>query len=219
MKSVKPTQELPEGYGFLKDLNLAKNQQLMTGLSIASLVLFVFFGLLFLGLLAVLREDFSFGMQFSFNVGNLWTIIVPLLVLVAIIFGMVVLHEAVHGLFFWLFTGGHVKFGFKGPYAYAAAPDWYIPKLPYLIVSLAPLVVISIAGMIALLWLPESWIFPVLLLITMNASGAAGDMYAFYWVLQLPDRALIRDFGERMRSFAPQSEGSSDQEEISLHSV
>jgi hypothetical protein len=35
----------------------------------------------------------------------------------------------------------------------------------------------------------------------MNASGAVGDIYVFFWLLGLSRDGLIRDFGERMEVY------------------
>lgn len=198
----KAFKELPDGYRSFKELNLAKNQKLMIKLSLASLVLFVVFGVLFTWLLHHLRENFiGGGAEISLVNFNLAALSISLLVLLAVLFLMVVLHEGVHGLFFWMFTGGQVQFGFKGAYAYAAAPDWYIPKKPYLVVSLAPLVIITVLGFITMLFVPYDWILPILLLITLNASGAVGDLYAFFWIVKQPKEVLIQDFGDRMHVY------------------
>jgi hypothetical protein len=141
-------------------------------------------------------------MNFSFTSASPGSFLMPLLVLLGVIFAMVILHEAIHGLFFRLFTGGKVKFAFKGAYAYAAAPDWYVNKPPYLLISLAPLVLITVLGLISLLFAPASWISPLMLLITLNASGAIGDLYVFFLLLRMPGDVLVRDFGEQMEIYS-----------------
>jgi hypothetical protein len=204
LHSSKSTRELPNGYEFIDMLDLVQDQKLLITISLASLVLFVVFGIMFIGLLQLMRPEFR-GLtgDFSLNLFEPGRLFVLMLAFLAVSMVMVILHEAIHGLFFWLFTGGRIKYGFKGAYAYAAAPDWYIPRTPYLVVSLAPLVLISLLGFTALLFVPQSGIFAVLLLITMNASGAAGDLYAFIWILRQPKAVLIQDFGERMKVYGP----------------
>ena len=59
----------------------------------------------------------------------------------------VVLHEAVHGVFFLAF-GGRPRFGFKpwtrfGPVFYAAAPGSYLDRPRYLAAGLAPAVLLT----------------------------------------------------------------------------
>ena len=61
----------------------------------------------------------------------------------------VILHEAVHGVFFLAF-GGRPRFGFKpwtrfGPVFYAAAPGSYLDRPRYLAAGLAPAVLLTAA--------------------------------------------------------------------------
>ncbi|NJN17657.1 MAG: DUF3267 domain-containing protein [Oscillochloris sp.] len=71
----------------------------------------------------------------------------------------------------------------KGLYAYAAAPDWYLPRRPYFSVALAPLLAISLLGIGMLLIVPATWIPVVLLAIVLNAAGAIGDLPVAAWLL------------------------------------
>lgn len=193
---------LPDDYHLFKSLDLIKDQRLLIFLSLASLALFAASWVGLGWLLQLLRPDFAFGgVSFSITLETVGSIFVQLLILLAVIFVMVTLHEAIHGLFFWLFTGGRVKFAFRGAYAYAAAPGWYIKKIPYLVVSMAPLVLISLLGIAALLAVPANWIIPIMLLIAMNASGAVGDLYVFFLLTGLPGDVLVQDFGERMEIY------------------
>jgi hypothetical protein len=195
-------QTLPEGYQKYKNLDLIKDQKLLILLSLASVGLFIASWAGLAWLLIRLRPDLaSEGVSFSLTSDSTGSFITPLLVLLAVIIAMVILHEAIHGLFFHLFTGGKVKFAFKGAYAYAAAPDWYVDKAPYMLISLAPLVLITVLGVILLLFVPVGWISPVMLLIALNASGAIGDIYVFFLLLRTPGDVLIQDFGEQMDIF------------------
>jgi hypothetical protein len=202
--SQKAVRELPENYGLCHTLDLNKNIKLAIGLNLASLALFVVFGILFYWLIlqvrpSLTRESGLLGTG-MFTSDSVFT---QFLVIALVYLGMIVLHEAVHGLFFWIFTKERPKFGFRGLYAYAGAPAWYFNKWPYLLVGLAPLVLISLAGFISMLFVPSGWIFPILLFITLNASGAVGDIYAFFWILPRPAGVLVRDFGDRMEVYEP----------------
>lgn len=206
MSKQQPTQSLPEGYELRARVDLIKNRKLLLILSLASVVMLIICGAGLWWLLQFLRPDFVVAGSFSLTVDSGGTAFTSLLILLGVVFGMLILHEAIHGLFFWIFTGGRVKFAFKGAYAYAAAPDWYLPKSPYLVVSLAPLVLITLLGIVAFLWVPLSWIPAIMLLIIMNASGAVGDIYVFFWLLGLPSDGLIRDFGEQMEVYTHNGE-------------
>jgi hypothetical protein len=196
--------ELPEDYGLIHKLDLNKNIKLAIGLNLANLLLFVVFGVFFYWLLLQARPGLLNEESFlSFSLFTSDSVFTQFLVIALVYLGMIVLHEAVHGLFFWIFTKDRPEFGFRGMYAYAGAPDWYLAKRPYLLVGLAPLVLISLAGFIAMLFVPQSWVFPILLFITLNASGAVGDIYAFFWILPKPEGILVQDFGDRMCIYGP----------------
>lgn len=198
---------LPDEFHLLKSLDLIKDRKMLVLLSLASLGLFVINWAGLAWLLQVLRPNIAPGSEsISFNLTGAASIFVQLLVLLGVIFVMVTLHEAIHGVFFWLFTGGRVKFAFRGAYAYAAAPGWYIRKAPYLFISMAPLVLISLLGVIALLLIPVNWILPVLLLVAMNASGAVGDLYVFFLLVSKSGDMLVQDFGEQMEIYARNAE-------------
>lgn len=212
MTSKKATRTLPEGYGLLRTLDLTKNIKLAIVLNLASLALFFGFGILFYWLLSLVRPGlFASGAVFALNLFSMGSFLVELLVLAVIYVVMILLHEAIHGVFFWLFTGERPKFGFNGLYAYAGAPDWYLARGAYLWVSMAPLVLLSTVGFAVLTLVPVDWAFPLYLFITLNAAGAVGDIYAFFWILAKPNSILVQDFGDRMRVFTP----SASQDEAS----
>ena len=198
----KAVKDLPENFQLQHTLDLNKNVKLAIGLNVASLVFFVGFGFLFYWLLSILRPGLIFEGEFLTTgllvSDSIW---LQFLVFALVYLGMIVLHEALHGAFFWIYTRERPKFGFKGLYAYAGAPDWYLAKKPYLVVGAAPLALISLAGFGAMLMVPPAWVFPILLFITLNASGAVGDIYAFFWILPKPNEILVRDFGDRMQVY------------------
>lgn len=195
---------LPEGYELLADIDLSKNVRLLVFLTLASLVLFILTGLGLSFLMPTLRPDLI-GVEISLAMAQLgfFSFLGPILILIGVTVVMIVLHEAIHGIVFMLITGGKVTYGFKGTHAYAAAPGWFIPRNPYLLVTLAPLVVITLVGLLVVLWVPIGWVLPIALLVSMNAAGAVGDLYMFFWLLSRPADVLIQDFGDRMEISAP----------------
>jgi hypothetical protein len=204
MHKPKSTTQLPAHYQLLKEINLSKNTGLMVVLSIASIGLFFLFGFGVMWLMSFIRpEIIQIGFDFSIGAGGIGSLMLFLIIILGVTLVMVVVHEAVHGVFFKAFTGGKIKYGFKGMYAYAAAPDWYISKMPYMVISLAPLVIITVLCLAALLIVPSGWFLPIFLLLTMNGSGAAGDIYVFLWLLGQRGNVLIQDFGDHMKVFAP----------------
>ena len=102
------------------------------------------------------------------------------------------IHEVVHALAF-LFWGGKPYFGTKLPLAlYCGAKNQLFHRNQYLVIGLAPLVVLTIAGIIFTL------LNPVLASYTLfaslgNVSGAAGDVWTVARLLRYPKSALVED--------------------------
>lgn len=186
---MKATKSLPHNYTHYYTLDLTKNRTLLVVINLVGIGLFFFFGWLFLRITAALRP----GVTFLGGEANL----TGLLALLATYLGVLVIHELVHGAFFWLITRERPFFGFKGLYAYAAAPDWYLPRDPFLVVGLAPLVLITLAGVALIPVMPEAvlpfWVFGL----TINAAGAIGDMLVVGWLLTLSRSILVRDEGDK----------------------
>ncbi len=199
---MKPTTTLPEDYRLSGTLDLSKNQKAVLLLNLVGLGLFIVFGWLLLRAAIALRPDMA-GALFSLSVNNALQFVVWLAVLLASTAVMVLLHEGVHGLFFWLTTGARPKFGFRGAYAYACAPDWYLPRGPYLWISLSPLVVLTLLGLALVRVLPLGALPPLLLLMVLNASGAVGDLAVFFWLLGKPAKCLANDRGDAVSLYTP----------------
>jgi hypothetical protein len=90
-------------------------------------------------------------------------------------------------------------------YAFAGAPDWYIPRQQYLVIGLAPFVLMSLGGLSALIFVPLPVVPLILFAITLNAAGASGDIFITGWLLGEPDLLLVNDTGEIFTMFAPET--------------
>jgi len=192
-------------------LDLTTSRKVLLIMNFAGLALLLFFGWFFVQVLSWLRPgEFSGYIQVSGGLPSLLRLLVLLVGTTAL---MVLLHEGVHGLFFWLFTRSRPTFAFKGWYAYAAAPKWYIPRNQYLVVGLAPLLLISLLGVLLMRFEPAAWFLPTLFLLVMNASGAVGDILVTGWLLTRPGDCYAQDRGDAVTLFRP--EGPSDQPESS----
>ena len=116
---------------------------------------------------------------------------------------MVILHEGLHGLVFWLSTHEMPKFNFKWYYASASPGDWYLPRTPFLVATLLPLVAITLFGLIALPFTSGLLRYLVVLLVVFNASGAAGDVLVALRLLRLPADTLSLDRGDEVQYYSP----------------
>ena len=115
----------------------------------------------------------------------------------------VILHEAVHGVFFLAF-GGRPRFGFKpwtrfGPVFYAAAPG------SYLAAGLSPAVLLTSVLAVALAFVAEddllasvvTWAF------VLNVAGSSGDMVMMRKVMSYPRATCFEDTGDGFVAYGP----------------
>ncbi len=187
-----PLAALPESYTRIWDLDLSRDRKTALLLNLLSLPLFVLFGWIFLSVASVFRPEIS-SLDFLRKLtAHMATLYVEFL-LVVIVF--TVLHECIHGIFFWLFTRDRPVFGVRLLYAYAGAPQWYIPRNQYAIIGLAPFVCISVVGMAVLPLVSLSAAQIILFGMVMNAAGAIGDLYVSGVVMRLPPDVMIQDTG------------------------
>lgn len=192
---MKPTQTLPYNYHSIGSFDLRNNPQKLLQLNILGFILFAVSAWLFSALLYALRpEEARFGLVLGFS--GLGGIVQAILAIVVVTALMIVLHEAVHGVCFWIFTRTMPVFAFMGLYAYAAAPTWYLPKAQYLLVALAPLVVLSLLGVVLMLVMPTGGFIILLLFLVSNASGAVGDLWVAGWLLRQPYSCYANDRGD-----------------------
>lgn len=104
------------------------------------------------------------------------------------------LHELIHAAVV-VALGGRPRFGagVKAglPYLYVTAPGQRFPRDAFLMVGLAPLVVIDVAGLLVIGLQPAwTWVIPALVL---NTSGAIGDLWICGLVVRFQRWSLVED--------------------------
>jgi hypothetical protein len=196
------TPSLPDHYQLAAEIDLAKNKKL--ALLLNGLGFLAFFAICWL--LAVFVASVRPGIsltQFSIRISlaTLWQVVL----LFILILVNLVIHELIHGFFFWLFTRTRPVFALRLEYAYAAAPDWYLPRGPYSVVGLAPLLIIGALGLILLCVIPINWLFIAVLLIAFNTSGSVGDLVVVARLLRSSSACLINDHGDGVYFYEPRA--------------
>jgi len=199
---MKPTQFLPPSYAPKGSFDLTHNTRLAIILNLGGTLLLFFFAWLFLSITQLLHPEYTYPI--SLMVSSLTDLLKLVGGLLSVTLVMILAHEGVHGFFFWLLTHQRPLFGFRGYYAFASAPGWYIPRNDYLVVSLAPFILISLIGLDLLAILPYALIPSLLLLISMNAAGAIGDLMVSIWLLKKPATCLIQDYGDKVNFYLPE---------------
>jgi hypothetical protein len=193
------TKCLPEGFVLRREINLQKDQSLLVKLNLWGLLLLLPIGFLLLWAAVALHPAFH-------SIPEVLTPLIPITrQILALILGLIVtlvLHELVHGAFFWISTRQSPKFGFRGAYAFAAAPEWYIQRSTYFFIGAAPLVILSAIGVICIPLIPPAFMITWLFCLLTNASGAIGDVFILAVLISQPATAMIQDRGDVISVFS-----------------
>ena len=131
----------------------------------------------------------------TFNLLDLVLLIIFALVLLPIV------HELVHGAVAGL-CGGRPVYGIGPGIAFCHFRE-FVGKGAYAAILVAPLLLISVAGVVLMPVLPGVLRWPVLALLITNASGAVGDLAALAQLLPLPRNVLIADTREGFEYYLP----------------
>ncbi|HEX2906449.1 MAG TPA: DUF3267 domain-containing protein [Phototrophicaceae bacterium] len=127
----------------------------------------------------------------------LWVLLVLVVVLP--------LHELFHGLAIrW--AGHKPRYGIllrKGA-LYATADGALFPRRAFLVIALAPLVGITLVGLLLVYLLPDTVGYYVGLAVALNAGSAIGDLWMAAVVWPYPAHTLIRDEMDSLRIYLPQ---------------
>jgi len=181
---MQATQQLPEKYVKVSTLSFANNLVLAIVMQVAAAIFFFILGWLFLPLILTLMAQAD---------SNLITLATG--IILANIF-MLILHEGIHGFFFWFYTRARPRFGLTLAYACAGAPEWYLPRLQYLVVGLAPLAIITIVGL-ALMPIVSPFVALLSLsVVIFNAAGCVGDLLSIVYLLLKTPHVLVNDTGD-----------------------
>jgi hypothetical protein len=194
------TRLLPDNYRQVQEINLLKDTRLAIRLNgIVVLLLIPVIAGLVLFVRRFHPESSANGFRIIFSLQS----ILYALAFVAAIPITLIIHEAIHGFFFLIFTRSRPVFAIQYAYAYAAAPGWYIPALAYAVVGLSPLVLIDIVGLILLGSCPPGWILIWSCVIAINTTGAVGDFYIIGNLLRHSPQCLVMDTGDAVQYYDP----------------
>jgi hypothetical protein len=204
-KKVNAIQTLPEGYESDEIIDIAKQVGLSIVMNVVGLLLFFIAYTVLFRLVRNIRSVASMQFFKFQGLGDTFLIILAAILFMA---ALIILHEAAHGLFFWRYTGTMPKFAFKISYAYAAAPDWYIPRNAYLVIGAAPVVFITVIGFLCCLFIPASMLVPLVLFISLNFASSVGDFYVLLRLMTKPSNTYVKDEGDKMTFYRLADEDS-----------
>jgi hypothetical protein len=196
-RSFRTTNVRPDNAVLVYSLNFKTNKNAAWALNGASLPLFFLFGGLFLAYFLLIRPDIRAA--FLSTSGNN---LLFLIVLIAVFVAMIVAHELIHGIFFWIFTRHRPVFGLRGWYAFAAAPGWFLPRRQYLATTLAPFVLLSLLGMVLMAVLPVRAAATALLITAFNAASSVGDLWVAIRLVGQRQPVIVEDLGDGVNFYS-----------------
>jgi hypothetical protein len=177
-----------------ESIDFTKNKKLMFVINLLSVLSFPLFYLIFYYMAKILSLNTTGNILHYYESFRILPFI-SLLIFVITILLVFLIHELIHGMFFYLFTGEKPVFGYKIIYAYAGAPNWYIKKNYFHIVSISPFILITAAGFITFIFIPENYSSVVFLLVTAHAAACMGDIWVSLKLLKKPKETYINDSG------------------------
>ncbi|MAS36797.1 MAG: hypothetical protein CL610_22520 [Anaerolineaceae bacterium] len=190
-----PIHALPSEYREVRHL-VATESRTLLWLNVASLVPLIL-ALLVMGWWWSTVRQLRGPISTAFSESLHW--LPAVMVVLVVTFGG---HELIHGLAIrW--AGHRPRFGMnlsKGVF-YATADSALFPRNHFVIIALAPLVVLTLIGMGLMVFVPDSIGYYVGLVVVLNAGGAIGDLWMTAVVLRYPPDALVRDEADRIRIY------------------
>jgi hypothetical protein len=127
--------------------------------------------------------------------------------LLLVTIAVIVVHESIHGLLLWRFTGERPSFGIQFPGIGVEAPDWYIPCNQLIVIGLAPLIILTTIGIVLLLTVSPQLIGTVAIGLTINLAGSYMDIAVAMYAYLLPKSALINPAHGYAAIFISEREG------------
>ncbi len=109
---------------------------------------------------------------------------------------VLLIHELMHGLLYWRLTGKSPDYRIIGILVSVnAPPEFYFPRNQYLIVGIAPLLLLTTIGLVLVVTAPKSVVQIIILFTMFNAAGSVGDLYMIARILSHSPETYLRDMG------------------------
>ena len=194
---LRTTNIRPENAVLVYSLDLTKNKAAVWAMNGASLPLLILFGGLFLAYLRLVRPGMGAALLSVPAID--WLFLVGSIVLFV---ALIVVHELIHGAFFWVFTRSRPVFVLRGWYAFAAAPGWYLTRRQYLVTILAPFLILSLLGMFLMAILPVLPAAVVLIMTIFNATSSVGDLWIAFRLAGQRHPVVAEDRGDGVNFYS-----------------
>ena len=186
---------LPENYAEVLYWKLSQHKKLLVVLNLVGLAL--------MGL--ALPLFFAWARMWHPGIVSLELSLLQMVAAFLAIALTIVLHELTHGLALRAY-GAHPKYGvmWQEMMFYATAAGYAFRRNAYIVIALAPLVGLSLVGMMLLMLpLPDWLLLIVIFSVAFNVGSAIGDMWLVRVALGYPPVAYVVDEKDGLRMFMP----------------
>ncbi|MCQ2770379.1 MAG: DUF3267 domain-containing protein [Clostridia bacterium] len=186
--------ELPEGYVPVKTIDATKPKTAV----IFTILSFVITIIALIPFAPISEEAFN-------SIEETTDILVPTIILLVGLITYIVFHELTHGLFYKIFTGEKLTYGFTLTVAYCGVPKLYVKRIPMVVTTLAPFVVFSIIFLAPLIFISNPlYIIVFGALFAVHAGGCIGDIYdAILLIFKYNDSStIVNDTGPKQTIYS-----------------
>jgi len=206
---VQATTALPMNYHRQATLDLSRNRMAVVGAIASGIVLLLAVGWLLVQFTNFVRPTALEALRLrdipTTTPDGGTSVTIPIVDGVVALVLVMLIHELVHGMFYWQFAGRRPILGIKGLGVYVAAPsEVYFPRSRYLIVGIAPLVLLTLAGLLLVIIVPVAVVRILILFVALNAAGAAGDLLMVARLLSYSPDTLMQDSGSAVIVYGPE---------------
>lgn len=192
------TKSLPENLRLKNVIDFRYNGKLVM---LINLGMFAVTVLLVWGMLQV--REFSLFLPADGDYSIFQRFMVPVSIFLFLFFYIHV-RELLHCLGFALFSKKKPRYRMRVFSAASGAPDFYFDKKSYVMITLLPIVVITLALAVTLLFLPNPWFWVIYIVQAFNLSSGVRDAYICSTIHDVPKGSYIWDDGRVVKIYAPE---------------
>lgn len=177
-------------YKLYKEINVFDDLKLLRQLNLLSILIF-FVSVIIFGMIG----------HYQFNLLQAEFRVMTLVNSVLWGFGVIIIHEGIHGILFKVFKpGAEIQFGFKKGMAYAGSIGHRYSRIQMLITLSGPFIIITISlYLLALNEIMSPWLYTILSV--WHTAACVGDFYFSYLIIQAPGKVIVEDTAEGIKIF------------------
>lgn len=178
---------LPVGYRPVKTVDLTEDKKRALVLNAGAIIIMIF----------ILISGLFISPIKSFEIDGIFSLAVKIAVVILGVVLYVILHELIHGIAIKLLTGTKPFYGVTKGAAFAGT-ECFLDRKTYILIALAPLVVLTISLGIISLNSESGWFWLFHILQSFNIGGCIGDIYVMHIIMGFDKDVLVFDKGSSM---------------------